>query len=100
MQVEQLVKQLEAINPNKGTLSSPLINARWKLLYTTSASILGTSKPPFLRPQGPIYQTIGVLQLVQVHTEWRQSLHESTQSFNFSELVPVACRCCESEGKE
>lgn len=29
-----------------------------QLLYTTSASILGTSRPALLRPSGPIYQTI------------------------------------------
>eukprot|EP00887_Chlorella_sp_A99_P002132 scaffold21.g2132.t1 len=28
----------------------------WELLYTTSDSILGTNKPAFLRPSGPIYQ--------------------------------------------
>ncbi|CAN0526718.1 unnamed protein product, partial [Laminaria digitata] len=38
------------------SLSSPLINGRWELLYTTSASILSKDKPPALRPCGPIYQ--------------------------------------------
>ncbi len=32
---------------------------KWELIYTTSGSILGTSRPPFLRPIGPIYQFIG-----------------------------------------
>lgn len=32
---------------------------KWELLYTTSDAILGSSKPPFLRPFGPIYQFIG-----------------------------------------
>lgn len=58
-QVEQLAKELERLNPTKKPLASPLVNGQWKLVYTTSASILGTSKPPFLRPQGPIYQLIG-----------------------------------------
>lgn len=58
-QVEQLAQQLERINPTKKVLASPLLSAKWELKYTTSASILGTNKPPFLRPQGPIYQTIG-----------------------------------------
>lgn len=57
--MDQLARQLERVNPNKKSLSSPLLSARWKLLYTTSESILGTNKPLFLRPQGPIYQTIG-----------------------------------------
>ena len=59
LQVDDLAKELERVNPNKNALASPLINAKWLLRYTTSASILGTSKPPFLRPQGPIYQIIG-----------------------------------------
>ena len=61
--MEQLASELERLNPNKNALSSPLINAKWRLLYTTSASILGTSKPPFLRPAGPIYQTIDAVNL-------------------------------------
>jgi len=32
---------------------------KWELIYTTSGSILGTGRPPFLRPIGPIYQFIG-----------------------------------------
>jgi hypothetical protein len=31
-------------------------SGKWELLYTTSASILGTGRPPLLRPSGPIYQ--------------------------------------------
>lgn len=58
-EVETIIKELERRNPTKSPLQSPLINGRWKLEYTTSASILGTSRPPFLRPSGPIYQLIG-----------------------------------------
>lgn len=49
---------LERLNPNPSTLSSPLLNGRWKLLYTTSSSILGTTRPAALRPRGPIYQLL------------------------------------------
>lgn len=35
------------------------LNGKWELRYTTSASILGTSKPALLRPSGPIYQFLG-----------------------------------------
>lgn len=56
--VARLFADLEKANPTKGPLASPLLNGRWKLLYTTSASILGTSRPPFLRPAGPIYQVL------------------------------------------
>lgn len=49
---------LEKLNPNPKSLAAPELNGRWRLLYTTSESILGTARPPFLRPGGPIYQTI------------------------------------------
>ena len=69
LQVEELAAELERLNPNKNALASPLINAKWRLLYTTSASILGTSKPPFLRPIGPIYQTIDAINLTARNEE-------------------------------
>ena len=58
-QVENLIQKLEKVNPNQKSLSSPLINGKWKLLYTTSQSILSKSRPAPLRPNGPIYQYIG-----------------------------------------
>lgn len=57
--VDELAQELEKINPTKQPLKSPLVNGQWELIYTTSASIIGTKKPPYLRPQGPIYQLIG-----------------------------------------
>lgn len=41
--------------PNRPT-ASPLITARWRLIYTTSESILGKTRPSVFRPVGPIYQ--------------------------------------------
>ena len=57
--VEKLIQKLEKVNPNKKSLASPLINGKWKLLYTTSESILGSKRPAILRANGPIYQYIG-----------------------------------------
>jgi hypothetical protein len=57
--IEALVSVLEKQNPTKRPLASDLLNGKWELLYTTSSSILGTSRPPFLRPAGPIYQLLG-----------------------------------------
>lgn len=57
--IDKLARQLERLNPTKKPLASDLINGQWELLYTTSESILGSNKPPFLRPLGPIYQFIG-----------------------------------------
>ena len=70
MQVERLAEAVEAVNPNRASLSSPLVNGKWRLLYTTSSSILGTSRPPPLRPGGDIFQTIGAhLNLPMAHAE-------------------------------
>lgn len=47
---------------SKPCLSLPpadLLSGQWELLYTTSASILGASRPALLRPTGPTYQVIG-----------------------------------------
>ncbi|KAI8477172.1 MAG: hypothetical protein J3K34DRAFT_398508 [Monoraphidium minutum] len=55
-EVEARAAALERANPTPKPLASPLLNGRWRLEYTTSDSILGTSKPAFLRPSGPIYQ--------------------------------------------
>lgn len=67
-QVEKLASALEKQNPTKNVLGSEL-SARWKLLYTTSDSILGTNRPPFLRPFGDIYQTIRVESLTARNQE-------------------------------
>ncbi len=58
--VEQLIKKLEKVNPNPESLASPLINGKWKLIYTTSQSILQSKRPAVLRPNGPIFQYIGM----------------------------------------
>ena len=52
-------RALERSNPTASPLASDLLNGQWELLYTTSDSILGTNKPSFLRPGGPIYQILG-----------------------------------------
>lgn len=59
-EVDALCRGLERSNPSKASLSAPEVNGKWELLYTTSDSILGASKPPPLRPWGPIYQLIDV----------------------------------------
>ena len=59
LQIEEAIQALEKLNPNKAALASPLLNGKWELVYTTSSSVVGSSKPAFLRPSGPIYQYIG-----------------------------------------
>eukprot|EP00793_Prasinoderma_coloniale_P000452 PRCOL_00005437-RA len=56
--VDALAAALEALNPTDDPLSSARLNGQWELLYTTSASILGTSKPKWLRPWGKILQAL------------------------------------------
>lgn len=78
--VEAAVQRVERLNPVRATLTNPDINGeppavfhgmpssgrshspagKWRLVYTTSRSILGLDKPEFLRPKGPIFQFIDV----------------------------------------
>eukprot|EP01024_Parvocaulis_polyphysoides_P018003 TRINITY_DN1793_c1_g2_i1.p3 TRINITY_DN1793_c1_g2~~TRINITY_DN1793_c1_g2_i1.p3 ORF type:complete len:234 (-),score=28.42 TRINITY_DN1793_c1_g2_i1:168-800(-) len=84
-QVEELAQKLEKQNPNKKSLASPLINGKWRLIYTTSESIVGTKKPALFRPKGPIYQTIDAVNL-------KAKNQETTPFFNAvdAELEPVS----------
>ena len=56
--IEAAAQACEALNPTPRPLESSLLSGRWRLVYTTSDSILGKSRPFFLRPRGPIFQTI------------------------------------------
>ncbi|KAK1368645.1 putative plastid-lipid-associated protein 4, chloroplastic [Heracleum sosnowskyi] len=47
--VDEITRKLEAVNPTKAPLESDLLNGKWELLYTTSVSILQTTRPKILR---------------------------------------------------
>lgn len=47
--IDQIARQLEAVNPTKQPLKSSLLDGKWELIYTTSQSILQTKRPKFLR---------------------------------------------------
>jgi PAP_fibrillin len=81
--INKLATELEKLNPTKNVLG-PELSAKWKLLYTTSDSILGTSRPPFLRPFGDIFQTIDAENL-------KARNQETVPFFNAveAELIPV-----------
>ncbi|XP_074333118.1 putative plastid-lipid-associated protein 4, chloroplastic isoform X3 [Apium graveolens] len=48
--VDQITRKLEAVNPTKAPLKSELLNGKWELLYTTSASILQITVTADLTP--------------------------------------------------
>lgn len=56
---------------------------QWELLYTTSDSILGMSKPAFLRPSGPIYQVIDAKALTARNKETAPLFNQVS-----AELIP------------
>ena len=82
-EVERLARALERRNPTKRPLASELVNGQWELLYTTSESILGASRPAFLRPWGPIYQVIDAVGLTAANKEGAPLFNSVT-----AELVP------------
>ena len=112
-EVEQLIQELESRNPTRDPLKSPLINGRWKLEYTTSSSILGTGRPPFLRPSGPIYQILGrcwlpTLVLQSVVPNPSSAAPTAVDSFMQQlwilwqiQLLPAAgCRCAQRQSSK
>lgn len=94
--VEGLAADLERVNPTKKPLAAAdLLSGRWELLYTTSDSILGKSRPAFLRPGGPIYQTLDATALTARN-------QESWPLFNqvFAELEPLSSSQVKVQFKE
>ncbi|KAI3731983.1 hypothetical protein L1987_63178 [Smallanthus sonchifolius] len=81
--IDQIVRKLEAANPTKEPLKSPLVDGKWELIYTTSQSILQTKRPKFLRSRVN-YQAINVDTL-------RAQNMESFPTFNqvTADLTPV-----------
>jgi len=61
--IEQFARALEAKNPTRSPLKSPLMNGRWALQYTSEIETLGSKLPNFLRPKGAIYQTVDIFTL-------------------------------------
>ena len=69
-----MIENLERLNKCKNPVQSPLLNGTWNLIYTDSASILGTGRPDFLRPRGAIRQAIDTNRLLAKNEERIQPL--------------------------
>ncbi|KAL2513804.1 putative plastid-lipid-associated protein 4 [Forsythia ovata] len=82
--IDQIARELEAVNRVKQPLKSSLLNGKWELLYTTSKSILQTERPKFLRPNGKIYQAINVDTLRAQNLETWPFFNQATAN-----LVPL-----------
>ncbi|CAI9769248.1 unnamed protein product [Fraxinus pennsylvanica] len=82
--IDQIARELEAVNTVKQPLKSSLLNGKWELLYTTSTSILQTKRPKFLRPNGKIYQAINVDTLRAQNLETWPFFNQATAN-----LVPL-----------
>ncbi|KAK7246838.1 hypothetical protein RIF29_41708 [Crotalaria pallida] len=85
--VDQVARELEAVNSVKEPLKSDLLNGKWELLYTTSQSVLQTQRPKFLRPNGKIYQAINVDTLRAQNMETWPFYNQATAN-----LVPLNSR--------
>ena len=68
--VQSHIEALEAMNPTAAPLASPLLSGRWRLVYTTSDSILGTKRLRPFRPRPRILQHINAESLRAYNEEW------------------------------
>ena len=67
-----LIESLERLNPTPRPLDAPdLLSGCWRLVYTTSDSILGTTRAQPFRPQAHrILQSIDAARLLAMNEEW------------------------------
>jgi len=68
-EIDLLAQKVENTQKRKNALETEEINGKWELMYTTSASILGLTKPKIFQPSGPIYQTIDAKNLRAFNSE-------------------------------
>lgn len=68
-EIEQLIIQVEATNKSQKPGADPNLTAAWELIYTTSTSILGFDRPPFLQPSR-IVQEIDAKKLTARNLEY------------------------------
>lgn len=68
-EIDRLAQKVENTQKRKNALETEEINGKWELMYTTSASILGLTKPKIFQPSGPIYQTIDAKNLRAFNSE-------------------------------
>ena len=70
--VRPLIEALERLNPTPRPLEAPeLLSGNWRLVYTTSDSILGTTRARPFRPQAHrILQSIDAERLAAMNEEW------------------------------
>lgn len=65
------IEALEALNPTPNPLEAPeLLTGCWRLIYTTSDSILGVTRPRPFRPRPRILQSIDASKLAAKNEEW------------------------------
>lgn len=64
------IEALEALNPTPEPLASPNLSGRWRLVYTTSDSILGTARIRLFKPRPRILQHLNTETLTAYNEEW------------------------------
>ncbi|CAM9422849.1 unnamed protein product [Ectocarpus fasciculatus] len=88
--VESLAQKVEKLNPNPKSLSTPEVNGRWELMYTTSKSILSKGNPA-MQPSGPIYQDIDAQGLRAFNSQYVQPIPFLKIAYQvIAELTPTS----------
>ncbi|XP_026388278.1 probable plastid-lipid-associated protein 4, chloroplastic isoform X2 [Papaver somniferum] len=87
--IDKIARELEKVNSVKEPLKSDLLNGKWELIYTTSASILQTQRPKLLRSRAN-FQAINADIL-------RAQNMESWPFFNQSQSLTIEVRTSKNE---
>eukprot|EP00457_Paulinella_chromatophora_P010822 gb/GEZN01010938.1/.p1 GENE.gb/GEZN01010938.1/~~gb/GEZN01010938.1/.p1 ORF type:complete len:381 (-),score=35.50 gb/GEZN01010938.1/:55-1176(-) len=64
-----LIGQLERLNPEPASLSSPYLSGTWEMKYTTDRSLLSKSSGRFKKPSGKILQVVDTEKLTARNAE-------------------------------
>lgn len=90
-EIESLIQNVEAANPSSNVAADPNLSGNWRLLYTTSASVLRANSPTILQSV-EIFQLIDATNLKAKNVEYFQLGPLKFTNAVEAKLVPLSDR--------